>query len=1034
MNIVPLAWRHRKFIYLATAALSLVGAVSFFQLPSSIYPDVAFPRVVVIAERGEDSVENMLVGVTRPVEEAVTMVPGIIRVRSKTIRGATEMSLDFAPSTDMNMALGRTRARVAALQNRLPSGVNFEVELQTPSIFPAISFNVMLDPSKATGAVTDGADLYDWVYLNLKPRLARVADVYRVSVQSAQQRQVVVRVDPQKLGARHLSIQDVLDAIRNANVVRAVGRLEKNYLQFQTLVTGEMHQASEVAAIPIPTDAGGITFVRDVADVKSGLCDRTMVISGNGKDATVVSIFMRYGGEITQLSESLRRVLEDMKSQLPPGVSIQPVYDQADLVRESLAGVRDAMLIGSILCILTLWLFLKSPRIVLIGAISIPITVVISFALMKWAGLTLNLISLGGIAVGVGMVIDSTIVVVENIARHLSDARGSRFETVSRATTEITGAVVGSGVTSIVVFLPLVLLQGVVGQFFKALSFTLAINLLVSIVVSLSLIPLLALGPLGPRAGVCDRVWVQKLAAGYLWLARKALARPWLTAALLALVLASGGLLLRGIGTGFLPEMDEGGFVLDYFMPVGTSLSETDKNCRKIEALLAKTPEIASYSRRTGAELGFFATEQYMGDFLVALKPRKQRTRSSFEVIDDLRAQIEQQVPQVEIEFVQVMQDTLNDLAGNPAPIEVKCFGPDYRDLQRLADEVAKEMKRVAGIVDIKPGVSFGSPEIFFRVDPVAAARRGLTTGDVLSQARAALLGEEAATLRQGERLVPVVVRYPDALRFNPVTLGATPIETPTGEAAPLASLTRVSEPMNPNELWRENQQPVVYVTARIAGQDLGSVMRDLKAALAKMQRPANTRLEYGGQYASQQKAFRNFTIVIVLSVLLVSAVLVFQFRSYLLTAIIFLTIPFSQIGGLAALRLAGVPLNVSSFMGLIMLVGLVVRNGIILVEYTEQLIDEGYDLFDALLTAGRRRLRPVLMTSFAAIFGLAPLALNMGAGAELQRPLAIAAIGGLCISTLFTLIVAPLARFMLRRALAPVDEPFERSEEGEVE
>jgi multidrug efflux pump subunit AcrB len=424
---------------------------------------------------------------------------------------------------------------------------------------------------------------------------------------------------------------------------------------------------------------------------------------------------------------------------------------------------------------------------------------------------------------------------------------------------------------------------------------------------------------------------------------------------------------------------------------------------------------VASFSRRTGAELGFFATEQYTGDFLVGLKPMKERKEKSQDIIEGLRERISREIPQMDVEFVQLMQDTLNDLSGSPAPLEAKVFGTDYRVIQGVAEAVAKGMEKTPGLVDVKSGFSYGAPEITYHIDTAAASRAGLKTADVENQLRAALFGEEASQLRQGERLVPVWLRYPDVYRRDPSWLENLPLADGAGHSIPASLVSRVEERTASNELARENQQPVVTVQAGLSGVDLGTAARRTREMLARIPKPAGVRIELGGQIASQATAFANLLVVLVLACVLVFLLLVIQFHSYRLSAIIFLTLPPSQIGALLALKLTGMSLNIASFMGLVMLVGLVAKNGIIFIEYTAQLREQEVDsLAEALVQAGRVRLRPILMTSLAAIVAMLPLALNIGAGAELQRPLAIAVIGGLSVSTLFTLLIIPVTHLLL--------------------
>lgn len=1007
------ALHHSRALMLFTAGVCVWGVAAFFLLPSGIYPNVRFPRIVIIAERGEEAAENMMVAVTRPIEDSVNAAQGLQRVRTKTIRGASELSLDFLPSTDMRDALAQTRAYAAAAVASLQPPVALTIEQQTPSVFPVISFNVNLTPSE--GGPRDLAALLDWVNLNVKPLISRLPDVFRVTVQGSGRRQINIIVDPARMAASALSLPEVAAAVHGSNQVESVGILEKDHKQFQILASSQARETADLALLPIVSREGQVVHLGDIAEVSSGTADRSTIVTGNGLDSVVVSVFMRFGGKITSLSDNLKAVIAKLAPSLPPGVSVTPVYDQAELVRASMNGVRDAIAIGAALTVVVLLLFLRSRRLTAVAVLSIPISVLGTFAALGPLGQSLNLMSMGGIAVAIGLIIDDTIVVVENIARSLPGAP-DRARAVILATREIVGAVAGSSLTTIVVFLPLIYLEGVVGQFFRALAVALTVGILVSMAVSLTLAPLMVAGRFGPGENeLAPRRWTVALADRYGRAARRLLRHPGLAACALAAMMIIGGLFAGRQATGFLPEMDEGAFVLDYAMPVGTSLTETDKNCRKIEAILAETPEVQSSSRRTGAELGFFATEQFRGDFLVGLKPLGTRSRSSSETVAALRERINAEVPQVDVEFVQVMQDTLNDLAGNPSPLEVKVFGSDYNVIQGVASRAAELLESTPGLVDVVSGVTYGAPELTYRIDAEAASRGGLKSSDIAEQLQAALLGTPVTELREGDRLVPVRVRFPDAYRADPEWLENLPLADTQGRVVPASHFARLEERAAVNEMERENQQPMVAVKASLGGIDLGEAAKRARAALARIPTPPGVRVELAGQVESQAKAFVNLAMVLAMACGLVFLLLVIQFRSYRLPFIIFLTLPPSQIGALLALKLTGTPLNISSLMGLVMLVGLVVKNGIIYIEYTAQLRREGVEpLTEALIQAGRVRLRPILMTSLAAITAMLPLALNLGAGAELQRPLAIAVIGGLAVSTLFTMFIIPIAHTLL--------------------
>jgi multidrug efflux pump subunit AcrB len=660
--------------------------------------------------------------------------------------------------------------------------------------------------------------------------------------------------------------------------------------------------------------------------------------------------------------------------------------------------------------------FLRDWRLTLVASITLPLTVMTTFLVMRWLGETINVMSMGGLAVAIGLVIDDAVVVVENIYRHL-DGGDAPAQAVQRAMHELIAPVVGSTLTTVVVFVPLGLLSGVVGQFFRALSITLAAAVLISLLQALTLIPLLARAAAARR----ERVPHARHAAGRLERAYsrsldETMRRPAMgIVAALVLALAGAGL-FAALGTGFLPEADEGGFVIDYRSPPGSALQETDQILRTgVEPILQQTPDIAAFTRRTGSELGLFATQQNKGDILVRLKPRDQR-RSSDEVIDDLREKLTKSAPQLEIEFVELLQDMIGDLEGAPTPIEVKVFGDDAETLAGISDKVEHLLEGVSGVVDVV-GVQRGNPETTWDIDPVAAGRLGLTIAQVSEQLSDAWLGDTRTELRLADRTIPVRVRYPDSFRFDPAQMAATPIRGAEGRTVPLGSLAHAQTSEGEIILERENLRQMTLVTGRLEGRDLGSAVAEIQGKLRALALPVGYTTEVGGQYASQRQSFRELLMVFAIAVALVFIILVVQFGRFLPAVLIILAAPLSLAGAFALLLLTRTVLNVASAMGLILLVGLVVKNGIVLLDYAHRLQAEGHPFTEALEIARRVRLRPILMTTLCTLFGLLPLALGFGAGAELQRPLALAVIGGLSLSTFVTLYLVPLAYRALRRA-----------------
>jgi len=1006
MNVVGIVRRNHQAVYLLTAFLTVAGLVTIFLLPSNIYPEVQFPRIVVLAHSGDLPPDTMLLSVTRPLEESVSTVLGVRRVRSKTIRGAAEISVLFHPDMDMQYALQLVQARVSEVRSTLPPETELQVERITPTVFPILSLIL-------SGNVPN-TDLRDAARYVLQPLFSRVPGVGRVEVQASQAREVSVVVDPQKALAHRLSLVEIADRLRATNQVNSVGRLQKDYAQYLVLTTSQFTNSDQIRNTVVAIENQTPLRLGGIAEVRDGTEDPRILITGNGRPAALINISRQIGGNILQVSGDVKGLIRNLGALIPRTLRLQVVYDLAEFVHDAVGNVRDAILIGALLAVLILYGFLREPRTTLIASVTLPLSVLGTFFFLQLFRGTLNLMSLGGLAIAIGLVIDDAVVVIENVYRHLSLGE-SPEQAAERGAQELLGPVVGSTATTLVVFLPLGLLKGFVGDFFSALSLTLAASVLLSLIYALTLIPLLSArfldaGAYRPASARLMEPVNRACETAVRW----ALGHRTVVLGAVGLSVALAVVLYTRLETGFLPEMDEGSFVLDYITPPGTSLAETDRILREIEQRIARLPETASFSRRTGAEFGLFATEQNTGDILVRLKRRGRRKRRIDEVISDLRGQIRQNVPGIQVEFVQVLQDMIGDLEGTPEPIEIKLFGSDMPVLERLAGEIGPKIEKIPGVVDYK-GVQKGNPEMVFHVDPARAGRLGLTADQVSGQVSAGLLGLSETVLREADRTIPIRVRFPDAFRYDFRAIQQFPIITPAKQIVPLSALAEVEQVRAANQLRRENQRLMVSLTARLENRDLGSAVRDVRQVLESTSFPIGCTYEIGGQYESQQASFRNMFFVLGLALAAVFTVLVVQFRRLRPALIILSAAPLSLLGVFAMLMATGTALNVSSFMGIILMVGLVVKNGIILFDYVHKLWEvEGLPLDQALVAAGKIRVRPILMTTLATLFGLLPLALGLGSGAELQKPLALAVIGGLLLSTFITLLVMPVLYSLL--------------------
>lgn len=1003
----------RLFVYVVVALLSVAGIWSATRLPSAVYPELTFPRVTIIAQGSALGARQIVFAVTRPIEEAVSIVPGVERVTSRSIRGASEVNITFAEGTSMENALQLVRTRVEQIRSALPPGTLLDVERLTPALFPILSYNL-------EGG--DAATLFDIARYQLKPVLSRVPGVGRVDVQGSDMREIEVVADPARLAAAGLTYNELADDIRAGIAVDAVGRVARDYKEYLVVSAQEAHSVDDVGNVVLRR---GLR-VRDVAQVLLGTEDHVRLISGNGHPAALLNITRQVGGNTVGVADSVAKVVRALSAKLPPGVRLTPVYDQAALVREAVSSVRDAMLIGTLMAIAILLVFLRHLRITAISATAIPLTLAITVLLMRWFGQTFNLMTLGAMAIAIGLVIDDAVVITENIVRHLALTPDRRIA-IRDAVEELIWPVTSSTATTVVVFLPLGLLQGVSGQFFAALSLTLTTSVVMSLVLALSIIPLLSAQFLrahdtpalehansvpGRIGAALDRLSDRYADAlgGVLHHARALL--------LVALLLVAGGVLAyRAAGSGFLPDMDEGSFIVDYVTPGGTALAETDRQLHIIERILAETPEVTGTSRRTGAELGLFATEQNTGDIAVRLQPHSRRTRPIGEIITEVRTRVEREVPRVRVEFMQILSDVLDDLSGASSPMEIKLFGADLAALDAYALRIGPAVEKVEGLADFFSGVPESSAELAMHIDGDAASRAGLSAQDVSTSVAGAMLGVEAGEIRLDDRAIGVRVRAPDSVRFNAARLATLPVWTPRGgRATPLGVLATFTPGDVRSEHRRENQQQLVILTAAVEGRSLSDVMADVKAILASNPAPAGVRVELGGRYASQQAAFSTLLLVLALAAVCVMCVMVLQFRSMVEPVVVLLAAPLSFGGAFGLLVATGVSLNVSSFMGLILLVGLVVKNGIILLDFTRhRMLVDGADLETGIRDAARIRLRPIVMTTLCTLFGLLPLALGIGAGGEMQKPLAIAVIGGLALSMPITLFAVPILLVAVR-------------------
>jgi CzcA family heavy metal efflux pump len=1017
VSLLPGARRRAVAILALVAVLAVAGVYEAVRLPSSIFPSVTFPIVKVIADAGEEPAARMMPMVTRPLEEAIHRVPGVQLVRSTTSRGSTEISAQFAWGTNMEVALQRTEAETERIRPDLPPDTRIDVEWMNTAIFPILGYAL-------TSRTRSQAYLRQLAEYTLKPALIRIPGVSEIQIQGGRRREFQVWLDPGALESRHLASADVVAAVQADDDVLSAGLTEENHELYLTLVDGRVHGLDALSRIAVSVPGGPPATLSELGRVQ--VSDEVSYIrtTADGQPAVLVNIVRQPSANTVTIAEGIRQLLLDRPDLVPKGVRWSTFYDQARFVSNSVGGTRDAIVIGVLLAALVLLVFLRSFRLTAIAVAALPATVALVGLALGATGQTVNLMTLSGIAAALGLIADDAIVVIENIERH--HRPGEEGDPAEKGARQIFPALVGSSLSTTVILLPFALLTGVVGAFFKPLALTMALALGVSFFIAALVVPVLA-GRFGFRGrhatgrqegatgdwlrkGIPDplrevlRGTATAAGRGYDHVARFFVDHGALSAALLLALMAVAYQLYRGIGTDFLPSMDEGSIILDYWTPPGTSLTETNRMLDDAEKVILSIPDVSSYSRRTGTQLGFFITEPNRGDYVINLKPRGQR-RPIEEVIDELRSRIARVEPAIRTDFGQLLEDNIGDLTGGePQPIDIKIFGDDQQLLQQKARQIASIIQGVRGVEDAFDGIVIAGPALRIRVDPVAAARYGLTTRQIQAEVAPAVTGSVVDQVRIGDRMYDLRV-----LRQGGSSLGDLRIRTASGGLIPLSTVASISTGQPETEIDRENLATYVGVTARVSGRDLGSTMAEIRSRIeSQVTLPRSFSILYGGLFQQQQQSFRNLLYILLAGLVLVSVVVLFEFSDWRAPIVTSACAASVLAGVLLALHLTGVTLNISSYVGAIMMVGIVGENAIFVIHEAREELRRDVPVRLAWARASRRRLRPVAMTILATAFALAPLAIAYGEGSQLMQPLAIAVIGGFVLSGPIVLFLLP--------------------------
>ncbi|MBV9008392.1 MAG: efflux RND transporter permease subunit [Verrucomicrobia bacterium] len=994
------AQRHARSILFLLAALALAGAVASFSLPVSLFPFVTFPRVRITLDAGDRAAEQMMVEVTTPVEEAVRAIPGVRNVRSTTSRGSAEISINFDWGEDMIAAMLQAESEVNKLLSTLPPGTTFEVERMDPTVFPVIAYSL-------TSSSQSLVQLRDLALYTLRPALSTVPGVARVDVQGGQVEEYRVNVDPAKLLSFEMTLDDVAKALSASNVLVAVGRLEQYDKLYLVISDTRFKKFDEIEHTVLRSTPQGVVLLDDVATVEPSIEPQWTRVTADGRDAVLFQVYQQPGGNTVQIAAGIKAKLKEIAQQIPPGVKVANWYDQSELILASAGSTRDAIVIGVILAAVVLLVFLRNWKVTLIAALSVPAVLSATVLLLYVFKMSFNIMTLGGMAAAVGLIIDDAIVMVEHIVRRVRAQRGGHTGgAVMKAAVEFTKPLAGSSAATVIIFAPLAFLSGVTGAFFKALSLTMASSLVISFVVAWLAVPVLAGRLLTSKDAETEEHGrlTRYVHERYRALLERMLRRRSLLLWFILPLLVLGFLGFRNVASGFMPTMDEGGFILDYVSRPGTSLAETDRLLRQVEAILEQTPEVQTYSRRTGLQLGGGLSEANIGDFFVRLKP--DRSRGIDEVMDDVRARVTRTIPGLEIELAQLMEDLIGDLTSVPQPIEVKLFSDDEETLRNVAPRVADAISKVNGIVEVKSGIVPAGDALNIEVDRVKASLEGMDPDSITKSLSAYLSGNVTTHILRGPKLVGVRVWIPQPDRERMHDIENLPLRAPDGHLVPVKRVATLTAIVGQPEITRDDLKRMAAVTARISGRDLGSTAADVKRVLdSSGVLPKNVPYTLGGLYEQQQIAFRSLTIILIAAVVLVFLLLLFLYESFRVTLAMMLTTLFAIAGVYVGLWLTGTEFNITSRMGMTMIVGIVTEIAIFYYSEFRELPLAG----DRLVIAGINRMRPIAMTTFAAILALMPLALGIGKGSAMQQPLAIAIIAGLCFGMPLTLIALPV-------------------------
>ncbi len=1000
------AVENSRAVIFSALVLSVIGGYLIFRIPQGVFPDADFPRIAVLVDYGLAPIKEMEMEISKPIEEAMMMVEGVNTVRASISRGSAEINIDFQWGQDMFKAYQLVMAQVSGIQHKLPRGVSIEVRRFTSSTYPVAGYAITSDKLNLV-------ELRDLAVYTIRPRLAAIPGVYNIEIMGGKQREYCVNIDPAKLAALHIDYKEVEKALEENNNLKYVGRLNETGKLYLNIADNRFRTVSDIENTVVAYRNVTPVHISDIASVEPSEKETFIACESDLKPAVLITVIKQPGTNAVAIMKEVEKSWNNLKKNLPPSVKLNKWYDMTDFIKDAVTSVTDSIFLGAVITFFVLLLFLRRLKITLITVAIIPVALLISFIFIKLTGMNLNLMSLGGLAAAIGILVDNAIVVMENIERYLEEGYNTR-EAVINASSEIIPPLLGATLTTLVVFVPLVFLSGVPGMFFRALASTLTIAVVTSMLLAVFLTPALASvfvsGKIKKRGKVINMLTaIQQKSLSSL------IKYPLVTVLVVLIFIAVTVFSYLRIPSGFLPKWDEGTIVHDYLAPPGSSLETTKQMLKPVAEFIKSIPEVETYSLRTGRSLAHPRTHANDGDFVINLK--KDRKRSSFEIMDEIREFDKNHEPRLEPELFQVLPDRLNDLSGEIAPVVIKVFGNNLKTLRNTASGIADSLKKIKGAVDVYKGFSNSEPELLINTDERAASFYGVSAKEVGDAVHMALWGDQVTQMMEGLKMIPVRVRFPENIFQNSDEIGKIPIYLSSiNRVLRLDEVAQIKKVPGIPDIDHENLSQVVNVKAHISGRNLSGIINDIKRMLENTVLPPGVSVRLEGQYKSQQKAFSQLILILAFGILLVFTILLFEFKSFKTALVILSGTILSVSGVFLILLIVKIPLDISAFMGMIMIIGVVVNNGILLIDYAEKYLDKNTGIKQALLMAGKVRLRPILMTMFATIFGFLPLALSLGAGSEMLQPLAVSMIGGVTLSIFLSLVIIPSLYYLVNR------------------